>query len=92
MLKEHLSPGGAWHRAHLDGQQWTNTESLLWGIWHKLDHLDARLVWQKRKRPKWPKFKTFPWSKDKLTVGDRGEATSQDVVDYLRSIAPPSST
>ncbi|OZF09812.1 hypothetical protein CH300_00075 [Rhodococcus sp. 15-1154-1] len=89
VLKEQLPPTSALHRAGMDGQQWTNLEALVWGLWHKLDHIDARLVWMKRKKPKWPKFKAFPWAKSGVTVGDRGEATSQQVVDYLESIAPP---
>lgn len=86
---EQLTPGGALHRAQNDGQQWTNVEALLWAIAHKLDHLDQRLVWTKRKKPKWPRFKPFPWSKDGVKLGDRGEATSEQTIAYLRSLSAP---
>lgn len=89
MLKEHLPPSSALHRAGLDGQQWTNLEALVWGLWHKLDHIDARLVWMKRMKPKWPKFKPYPWATSGTKVGDRGGASSDQVLRYLESIAPP---
>ncbi|OZC80187.1 hypothetical protein CH274_13195 [Rhodococcus sp. 06-418-5] len=89
VLKEHLPDGSAVHRAGLDGQYWTNNEALLWGLWHKLDWLDQRLVWTKRMKPKWPKFKAFPWAKSGAVIGDRGSASNEAAIRYLESIAPP---
>lgn len=72
----------------MDGQAWGNTEALLWLISHKLGVLDQRLVWHRGKRPRWPDFKQFPWTKDKTKVGDRGKASVGQVMDFLRAIGP----
>jgi hypothetical protein len=87
VYKEHLPPTSAVHRAMHEGQQWTNLESLLWRANHLLETIEARLVWGKGVRPKWPKFKSFPWSKG-VTIGDRGAMTSKQSVDYLKSVGP----
>ncbi|WP_047888537.1 hypothetical protein [Rhodococcus sp. ARP2] len=86
-MVEQLPPGSALHRANNEGQQWTNVEALLWSIAHKLDWLDSRLMWTKRKKPKWPKWKQFPWDKDGVRIGDRGDATTEEVLAYHRSMS-----
>lgn len=85
---EHLPPTSALHRARMDGHAWGNVEALLWLISHKLGVLDQRLVWHRGKRPRWPDFKQFPWTKDKAKFGDRGKATVGQVMDFLRAIGP----
>lgn len=91
MAREHLPPDSAWHRAQENYHQWGNTEALLWMVTHLLERLDARLVWQKRRKPKWPKFKPFPWVNDAEKVGDRTGFTDDQVMDYLMSKAPEGS-
>lgn len=87
VLVEHLPPGSALHRARNDGHQWTNVESLLWQLVYYVRVLDQRLVWHKGKRAKWPKWLQFPWSREELKMGDRGEASTEDVLGYLASIS-----
>lgn len=75
----------------MEGQQWRNTEALLWMIAHKLDVLDQRLVWHKGSRKakaKWPKWRQFPWVRGKQQIGDRGDASSEQVEAYLRHVGP----
>ena len=72
-----------------DGHVWTWNEALLWRLLHMFERNEQWWQWAKGKRPKWPKFKSFPWDRDVIKLGDRGEATSQQVIDYLRSISPP---
>lgn len=91
--KRWLDPGSALHRAEQHEQQrWTNVEALLWLLSHQLDKLDARLVWQKRRRNgpmvKWPKFKQFPWSKSGEHYGDPGDSTEDERIAYLQSVGP----
>lgn len=87
MLIEHLPPGSARHRNATEGHEWRNNEALLWQLIHHLQVLDQRLVWSAGKRPKWPKFREFPWKRDAVTLGDRGGASTEDVLDYLASIS-----
>ena len=87
MLIEHLPPESARHRHATDGHQWRNVEALLWQAIHHLERLDQRIVWSIGKRPKWPRFKQFPWETDAVTIGDRGEASTEEVLDYLASIS-----
>ncbi|QOV99504.1 hypothetical protein [Rhodococcus pyridinivorans] len=87
VLIEHLPPGSARHRQATEGHEWRNNEALLWQILHFLQVLDQRIVWSRGKRPKWPKFKEFPWKRDAVKIGNRGEASSEDVLAYLQSIS-----
>ncbi len=89
MFIEHLPPESARHRAQREGWQWTNVEALLWQAIYYLRVLDQRLVWHRGKRAKWPKWAEFPWSDDQIHLGNRGEATTEQVLAYLDSIAPP---
>lgn len=88
-LIEHLPPDSALHRARQDGQVWTWNEALLWRLLHMLERNEQWWKWAKGKRPKWPKFKAHPWERSMVQMGDRGDASSQQVIDYLKSIAPP---
>lgn len=88
VLVEHLPPDSALHRAHNDGHRWTNLEALVWQLIYFVRVLDQRLVWQKGKRPKWPKWAQYPWSRNQVQMGDRGEATSEQVLEYLRRTGP----
>lgn len=88
VLVVNLPPDSALHRARNDGQQWTNVEALLWQLIHHVKILDQRLVWHRGKRPRWPKWLQFPWSRNAVQIGDRGEATTEEVLAYLRSMSP----
>ncbi|WP_027500404.1 hypothetical protein [Rhodococcus sp. UNC363MFTsu5.1] len=88
-MVEHLPPGSALHRVQNEGHQWTNVEALLWSIAHKLDWLDQRIVWSRRVKPKWPKWRVFPWTRDAVKIGDLGEATPEQALAYLKSQSPP---
>lgn len=90
VLVEHLGPRSALHRARNDGQEWGNVESVLWRIEYWLRQLDQRLVWHRGKRPKWPKWLQYPWSRDQVKIGDRGGRSSEDVIAYLDSLRPKS--
>lgn len=89
VLINHLPPGSARHRAANGGHEWRNLESLVWQLVYYVRVLDQRLVWTKGKRPKWPKWVQYPWSRNEVTLGDRGEASTEDVLAYLKSLAPP---
>lgn len=88
VLVEQLPPGSALHRALNEGHQWTNVEALLWAISHRLERLDARMQWMKGKKPKWPRWKQFPWSKDGVRMGDRSGRSSAEALAFLRSQSP----
>lgn len=88
VLVEHLPPRSAYGRARHEGQEWGNVEALLWRIDFLLQRLDSRIVWTRGKRPKWPKWKQFPWTRDQVTLGDRGGRSTQDVLTYLASLRP----
>lgn len=88
VLIEHLPPDSALHRARQDGHVWTWNEALLWRLMHMLERNEQWWRWSKGLRPKFPKWKAFPWTKSEIKLGDRGTASSQDVIDYLRSISP----
>lgn len=66
---------------------------MLWMIVYLLQVLDQRLVWQKRGKPKMPKWKTFPWSTESAggskKLGDRGDLTNEEVERWIDSIRPP---
>ncbi|KAA0916465.1 hypothetical protein [Dietzia sp. ANT_WB102] len=90
-----LPPDSALHRAQTGGHVWTWTESLLWMIVYLLQVIDQRLVWQKRAKPKMPKWTTYPWSTESTSgsgskkLGDRGELTNEQVEAWLDTIRPP---
>ena len=88
VLIEQLPPRSALHRARNDGHEWGNTEAVLWRIEYWLKVLDQRLMWQKGKRPKWPKWLQFPWSKNQVQLGDRGGRSPLEVKAYLDSLSP----
>lgn len=67
---------------------WTWSEALAWQQIHMLKVIDQRLVWQKRKKPKFPKFRPFPWSKDEKKLGNRGDKPATSVLAVLRSLRP----
>ena len=94
VLINHLPPDSALHRAQTGGHVWTWTEALLWMVVHLLQVIDQRLVWQKRGKPKMPKWRDYPWStetRDKSTkkLGDRGDLTNEQVEAWLDKIRPP---
>ena len=88
VLIEKLPPTSALHREKNDGQLWTWTEALLWQQIHMLKVIDQRLVWQKRKKPKMPKFRPFPWSKDEKKLGSLGGKSASKALQILRSLRP----
>ncbi|MFI2216523.1 hypothetical protein ACH47B_06525 [Rhodococcus sp. NPDC019627] len=89
VLVEGLPANSARARAYHEGRQWTVTDALLWQAVYYLRVLDQRLVWHRGKRAKWPKFSEFPWSRSDVQLGNRGDATTEQVLAYLESIAPP---
>lgn len=83
-----LPPTSALHRAQNDGQLWTWNEALQWQQIHLLKVIDQRLVWQKRKKPKMPKFRPYPWSKDEKKLGNLGGKSASKALEVLRSLRP----
>ncbi|WP_010541906.1 hypothetical protein [Dietzia alimentaria] len=83
-----LPPTSALHRAQNDGQQWTWSEALAWQQIHMLKIIDQRLVWQKRKKPKMPKWRQYPWTRDEKKLGDRGGKSASKAIEVLRSLRP----
>lgn len=70
----------------------------MWRINYLLEVLDQRLIWQKRVKPKMPKWRDFPWSKEakggggsSKKLGDRGDLTNEQVEAWLDTIRPPKS-
>lgn len=88
VLIQWLPPTSAVHRAQNEGQLWTWNEALAWQQIHMLKVIDQRLVWQKRKKPKMPKFQPFPWSKDEKKLGSLGGKSASKALQVLRSLRP----
>lgn len=87
VLIEQLPPRSALHRARNEGQEWGNLEAVAWQIVYYLKVIEQRLVWSRGKRPKWPKWLQFPWSKDQVKIGDRAGADPLKVKAYLDSLS-----
>lgn len=83
-----LHPDSALHRAKTDGHVWTWNEALAWQQIHLLKVIDQRLVWQKRKKPKMPKWRQFPWTKDEKKLGSLGGKSPGKALALLRSLRP----
>lgn len=84
-----LPPDSALARARNKGREWTTTHALLWQILHVLVRANVLLldIRNRKQKPKFPKWKEFPWSDDdKKSWGRVKKGDEKAAVDYLLSL------